>query len=851
MTEQHNLLPVNIEDEMRKSYLDYSMSVIIGRALPDVRDGLKPVHRRALYAMQELGNTHNRAYKKSARIVGDVIGKYHPHGDSAVYDTIVRMAQDFSMRYPLVDGQGNFGSVDGDPPAAMRYTEVRMAKLASELLADIDKETVDFGPNYDDSQEEPTILPARFPNLLVNGASGIAVGMATNIPPHNLTEIINATVHLVEHPSATVADLMQFVTGPDFPTGGYIRGYDGIKKGYETGRGSIKMRAKTHIERWGKHDEREAIIVTELPYQVNKARLLEKIAELVKDKRVEGISDLRDESDRQGMRMVIELKRDAIPDVVRNNLFKFTPLETSFGVNLLAIDRGQPRLLTLRDFLDRFIVHRREVVTRRSIYERRKALERFHVLVGLLVATDHIDRVVEIIRSSADPEEARSRLVVERFEGMQPRFAEFVEATHAQIDAALASGVFQLDERQAQAILEMRLSRLTGLEREKLVSEMRELQATIMYLNAILSSDARLLEVIVEELEQIKSEYGDARRTTIVPDAGDISIEDLIADEDMVVTFSHAGYVKRLPVSEYQAQRRGGRGKQGTRVKDEDFVEHLFVASTHVFLLIFTDKGQCYWLKVHEIPTGSRTARGKPIVNLVALQPGEKVQAILPVREFTDDKYVAMFTKKGIVKKTVLSSFANRRAAGVKAILTDEGDDLVTTRLTDGQSELFLSTANGIAIRFPESDVRNMGRVTRGVKAITLSDGDEIVSAAVLSTGPLLSITENGYGKRTPMDEYRVQSRGGKGIINIKTSARNGQVVAGLQVDEGDEIMLITNTGVLIRMKTEGISLVSRNTQGVRLITLNSKDEKVVGVAKVVDSDDGADGDEDSVDGEA
>jgi DNA gyrase subunit A len=830
-------LPVNIEDEMRRSYLDYSMSVIVGRALPDVRDGLKPVHRRVLFAMQDLGNTYNRAYKKSARIVGDVIGKYHPHGDSAVYDTIVRLAQDFSMRYPLVDGQGNFGSIDGDSAAAMRYTEIRMDRLASELLADIDKETVDFGPNYDDSLEEPLVLPARFPNLLVNGAAGIAVGMATNIPPHNMGEILDATIALIENPELTIPEIMRMVPGPDFPTGGYIHGVEGIRQAFETGRGSLKMRAKTHFEPIKGSADREQIVATELPYQVNKARLLEKIAELVREKKIEGISDLRDESDREGLRVVIELKRDAIPEVVRNNLFKQTLLQSSFGVIMLALDRGQPKVLDLKSCLERFIDHRREVVTRRSRFELRKAEERFHLLTGLLVATDHIDRIVDIIRTSADPEEAKGRLCAEVFKGPFERLTQFVDAKAAQIDRALEQGEFRLDAVQAQAILDMRLARLTGLEREKIENEMRDVRDDIVRLKAILGSDKKLLEVIVEELRQIREQYADDRRTQIVPDEGEISLEDLIADEDMVVTISHTGYIKRNPVSEYRAQKRGGRGRTGAKVKDEDFVEQLFVASTHTQVLCFTSAGKCYWLKVHEIPMASRTARGKPVVNLLNLAKGERLAAVLPVKEFVEDKYIAMVTAQGIIKKTELSAFGNPRAAGIIALNIDEGDRLIAARLTDGTSEILVTSRQGLAIRFKESDVRAMGRTARGVKAITLGKGDEVVGATVLEEGPILTITENGYGKRTPVEEYRIQSRGGKGIITIKTTKRNGEVVGVGQVKDDDQIMLVTNTGMLIRMKASDISVIGRNTQGVRLISLESREEKVSGFAWIAEPD--------------
>ncbi len=837
MPEGMSTRPVNIEDEMKRSYLDYSMSVIIGRALPDVRDGLKPVHRRVLFAMQDLGNTAGRAYKKSARVVGDVIGKYHPHGDSAVYDTLVRLAQDFSLRYPLVDGQGNFGSVDGDRAAAMRYTEVRMERLAGDLLADLDKDTVDFGPNYDETLEEPLVLPARFPNLLVNGSSGIAVGMATNIPPHNMREVVDAAMHLIDHPDASVADLMKFVRAPDFPTGGILLGAAGARQAYETGRGSVKIRAKTEIEMHGPKGDRERIVVTEIPYQVNKSRLIEKIADLVREKRVLGISDLRDESDRDGMRIVIELKRDALADVVRNNLFKHTSLQTSFGITMLAIDRGQPRVLTLKQCLARFIDHRREVVTRRCRFELEKAEARFHVLAGLVVATDHIDRIVAIIRSSKDPDEAKARLVTEKFKGFEARFAALVDAHDAQIDAAIAEGVFQLDAIQAQAILEMRLSRLTGLEREKLEQEMLGLRDVIIHLKEILSKDRLLLDEIVNELKIVRDTFGDERRTTIEVDVGEINIEDLIADEDMVVTVSHAGYIKRIPLDEYRSQKRGGRGKTGTSVKQEDFVEQLIVASAHTQLLLFTSAGRLHWLKVHEIPQASRAARGKPVVNLISMKGSERLRTVLPIENFEDDRYVAMFTHGGYVKKTAISQFANQRQGGIIALSINEGDDLITAQLSDGSNEMLVTTALGLSIRFSEDQVRPMGRTARGVRAIALGKDDVVVSAEVISEGPILSITENGYGKRTGLDEYRRQSRGGKGIITIKTTDRNGPVVGALQVQDDDHIILITNNGILIRMTVADISIIGRNTQGVRLISLGSREEKVSGVARVVESD--------------
>jgi len=839
-----NIKPVNIEDEMRKSYLDYSMSVIIGRALPDVRDGLKPVHRRVLFAMQDLGNTAGRAYKKSARIVGDVIGKYHPHGDSAVYDTIVRLAQDFSMRYPLIDGQGNFGSVDGDPAAAMRYTEIRMQRLTGELLSDIDKETVDFGPNYDDTLVEPKILPARFPNLLVNGSSGIAVGMATNIPPHNMGEVLDATMHLINNPDASIADLMKFVPGPDFPTGGILYGLNAVRQAYETGRGTVKVRALSFVESYGKREERERIVITEIPYYVNKARLIEKIADLVRDKRLDGISDLRDESDRHGMRIVIELKRDAIAEVVRNNLYKQTALQSSFGITLLAIDHGQPKILTLKECLERFIDHRREVVTRRCRFELAKAEERFHILAGLVVATDHIDRIVSIIRSSQDPDEAKARLIAEKFEGIQDRFAKFVNARDRQIDQALASGIFQLDAAQAQAILEMRLSRLTGLERDKLEQEMLGLRDEIVKLKEILANDRLLLDVIIGELKEIRERYADKRRTELRADVGEIALEDLIADEPMVVTVSHAGYVKRIALDEYREQRRGGRGKTGASVKQEDFVEQLFVASTHTQLLCFTSEGRCHWLKVHEIPRAARAARGKPAVNLLQLRANERLCAVLPIEEFDDDHYVAMFSRKGYVKKTALSAYANQRSGGIIALSIDEGDDLITASICDGSNELLVTTAKGLSIRFSEDQIRAMGRTARGVRAIKLSKDDYVVSAEVLhSDAPILSVTEHGYGKRTSLDEYRLQSRGGKGIITIKTTERNGLVVSAVQVLEDESVILITNNGMLIRMAVKDISVIGRNTQGVRLISIGSREEKVAGLARVLETDEN---DEDS-----
>jgi len=851
------LIPVNIEDEMRRSYLDYSMSVIIGRALPDVRDGLKPVHRRILYAMHELGNTHNRAYKKSARVVGDVIGKYHPHGDTAVYDAMVRLAQEWSLRYLLVDGQGNFGSVDGDSPAAMRYTEVRMDRLAEELLADIDKDTVEFGPNYDDSLTEPLVMPNKFPNLLVNGSSGIAVGMTTNIPPHNMGEVIDGTLHLIDHPDATVQELMQFIPGPDFPTAGMITGREGILRAYTTGRGQITLRGKTEIEQ-SKKGDREAIIITEIPYQVNKARLIEKIADLVREKKLEGISDIRDESDRQGMRVVIELKRDAIAGVVLNNLYANTPLETTFGAVMLAIDGGQPRTLTLKELLDRFIAHRRDVITRRSRFELKKALARLHIVEGLLVAQDLIDLVVSLIRASKDPDEARWGLMNilspalyehERFRNL-PRIdyaqakaqmellvsrARAEEPSYAGLEHKYEGSGFSED--QAQNILEMRLQRLTGLQREELFKELLALVRDIARLRDILANERSLLNVIKTELHDIRSRYSDKRRTELTGEADEITSEDLIAEEDMVVTLSHSGYVKRSPLSEYRAQKRGGRGKTGATTKEDDFVTDLFVASTHAYLMPITTKGKLYSLKVHQIPQASRTSRGKAIINLVQFGEGEKLAQVLVTRDFPENRYVFFVTKRGVVKRTDLSAFANVRTSGIIALGIDDGDELVAVKITDGSKDILLSTAQGMSIRFPEEEVRSMGRQAYGVKGITLEDGDEVVGADVVEKGTtILTVTENGYGKRTEETEYRSQGRGGKGIIDIKTTERNGKVVGLVQVKDGDEVMLVTNGGMLIRMRAKEISVIGRNTQGVRLIALENGTEKVTGISKLPES---------------
>jgi len=829
-------LQVAIEDEMRRSYLDYSMSVIIGRALPDVRDGLKPVHRRVLYAMHSEGLHHNKRYSKCAGVVGEVLKKYHPHGDASVYDALVRLAQDWNLRYPLIDGQGNFGSVDGDPAAAYRYTESRLEKLADYLLADIDKETVEWAPNFDDSTVEPTVLPSRFPNLLVNGSAGIAVGMATNIPPHNMGEVISAAVHLVRNPRATVAELMHFIPGPDFPTSGMILGRDGIRQAYETGRGSITVRARASVEVHPK-TERESIVVTEIPYQVNKARLVESIAYLVREKRIEGISDLRDESSREGMRVVVELKRDAVAQVVLNNLYLHTTLQSSFGVMLLAIDGGQPRILTLKQMLERFVAHRRDVVTRRTRFELKQARAREHILLGLQIALDHIDEIIELIKKAPDRETAR--------EGLVSRFG--------------------LSEVQVKAILEMQLQRLTGLERQKILDELAEVQKLITRLREILSSEKVLLDVIVAELEEVKELFTDERRTEILGAAADLDVEDLIKDEEMVVTVSHAGYVKRNPISLYRAQRRGGKGKTGTATRDEDFVESLFVASTHSYILIFSDKGKVYWLKVHEVPQAGRAARGKPIVNLVQLTQGEKVAAILPVRELpapggasgpdeaegegegalpaAAGTFVFAATRRGLVKKTPLAAYSRPRPSGIIALSIEEGDSLISARITDGQGHILLSTAQGMAIRFEESEVRPMGRSAYGVKGIALDEGDEVVSAESLPptqegavAATILSVTANGYGKRTDLSEYRIQMRGGRGIITIKATERNGPVVAALPVIEADEVMLITNRGMLIRMPAGQISLIGRNTQGVRLISLESREEQVAGVARVAEN---------------
>ncbi len=804
-------LGINIEDEMQKSYLDYSMSVIVGRALPDVRDGLKPVHRRVLFAMNELGNDYNKPYKKSARVVGDVIGKYHPHGDSAVYDTIVRLAQPFSMRYPLVDGQGNFGSVDGDAPAAMRYTEVRMARLAHEVLADLDKETVDFGPNYDDSLQEPLVLPCRFPNLLVNGSEGIAVGMMTKIPPHNLGEVIDALTAMIDDPELADERLLQLVPGPDFPTGGIILGHEGIRQAYQTGRGVICIRARAVVER-EKKGNRDRIVVTEIPYQVNKAKLIERIAELVKDKKIDGISDLRDESDRDGMRIAIDLKKDAYADVVLNQLYKMTSMQASYGIIMLALVNGEPKILPLRTVLYHFLEHRKEVVVRRCIFELRKAEARAHILEGFKIALDHLDEVIRIIRESSDPGEAKVTLM--------DRFA--------------------LSDIQAQEILNMRLQRLTGLEREKILTELREVTALIARLKEILSSEAEIFKIVKTELLEIRSRYADPRRTEIVDAQAEFSLEDLIVEEDMAVTVTHSGYIKRSPVSLYRAQRRGGKGKTGMRPREEDFVEQLFIASTHSYILVFTDKGRLYWLKVHEVPEGGSASRGKAIVNLIQVEAGEKVNSILPVKEFREGQYIVTVTANGVIKKTDLMAYSNPRSSGIIALEVEEGDRLVSSRLTDGSYDIILASENGMSIRFSEKDVRPTGRATRGVRGMTLVEGDRVIGMEVVSentVGYLVSVTCNGYGKRTRIGEYRLQSRGGKGLITIKTSERNGPVVDIKMTGEDEDLMLVTSQGKILRTRVGDLSVIGRNTQGVRLMNMDAG-EVVVAVAKLAEKDD-------------
>ncbi|MGO4503516.1 MULTISPECIES: DNA gyrase subunit A [unclassified Dyella] len=830
------VIRVNIEDEMRQSYLDYAMSVIVGRALPDVRDGLKPVHRRVLFAMNELGNAWNKPYKKSARVVGDVIGKYHPHGDSSVYDAIVRMAQPFSLRYMLVDGQGNFGSVDGDNAAAMRYTEVRMSRLTQELLADIDKDTVDFGPNYDESEHEPLVLPTRVPNLLINGSAGIAVGMATNVPPHNLTEVVSATIALIDEPTLSIDDLMHYIPGPDFPTAGIINGSSGIVEAYRTGRGRILVRARAEIET--ESNGRETIIIHELPYQVNKARLIEKIAELVKEKKLEGISELRDESDKDGMRVVIEIRRDSMGDVVLNNLFQQTQLQVTFGINMVALLDGQPRLLNLKDILEAFIRHRREVVTRRTIFDLRKARARAHILEGLTVALANIDEMIELIRTSASPAEARERMLARKWQpGM---VATLLEAAGAEASRpedmdpreGLKAEGYQLSEVQAQEILAMRLHRLTGLEQEKLSDEYRQVLETIRGLIEILEDPARLLTVIRDELEAVKEEFGDKRRTEIQHSQEDLNVLDLIAPEDVVVTLSHTGYVKRQPASTYRAQRRGGKGRSASALKDEDFVEQLWVVNTHDTLLTFTSSGRVYWLNVYQLPESGPNARGKPMVNLLPLGPGEKVQAVLPVREYTEDQFVFFATKQGTVKKTPLTEFAFQLQKGKIAINLDESDALVNVALTGGNSDVLLFASNGKTVRFDESEVRSMGRTATGVRGIKLGEGAEVVSLIVAAEGDILTATERGYGKRTTLDEFPKKGRGTQGVIGIQCSERNGNLVAAIQASEAHELMLISDQGTLVRTRVAEVSQLGRNTQGVTLIRLPS-DEKLVSVVRL------------------
>jgi DNA gyrase subunit A len=853
--------PVNIEDEMKRSYMDYAMSVIIGRALPDARDGLKPAHRRVLYGMKTMGLSATRGYRKCAKIVGEVMGNFHPHGDQSIYDTLVRLAQDFNMRYPIVNGQGNFGSVDGDPPAAMRYTEARLQALADDMMTDLDKETVDFTPNYDETTEEPTVLPAPFPNLLVNGSSGIAVGMATNVPPHNLREVIDGCIWLIDNthlraggpasapealrrgraearskdgaseggageagtadeeevfddqPAPTrsekIRQLIRMIPGPDFPTGGYLVGRGGAVQAYTTGRGSIMMRARSMIET-NKKGDRTSIVFTEIPYQVNKARLIERIADLVKEKTIEGISDLRDESDRDGMRIVIELKRGEVPEVILNNLYKHTPLQSSFGIIMLAIVGGRPKVLNLLELVETFVEFRREIVRRRTEFELRKAEARYHILEGLKIALDHLDAVITLIRASKTPPEAREGLIAN----------------------------FGLSQLQAQAILDMQLQRLTGLERQKILDELAELLKTIERLRAILASERLLMQIIVDELREVKEKYGDDRRTEIIEaESGELSIEDLITEEDMAITVSNTGYIKRTAISTYRNQRRGGKGRIGMRTKDEDFVSHLFVASTHAYIMIFSDRGRAYWLKVHEIPDVGPGGKGKSIANLVSMEEGERIAAMLAVKEFEDDKFVVMGSRKGAVKKTALSAFSNPRAGGIIAMGVEEGDAVIAVQVSDGSGEIFIATRNGMAIRFEEGDVRPMGRVAYGVRGITLRDDDYVVVMEVVKPGgTMLTVTEQGFGKRTEIQEYRVQARGGVGIINIYTTDRNGLVVGVAYVQEGDELLLITQQGMILRMQTNDVRAIGRATQGVKLIDIEG-DDKVVSIAKLVEKE--------------
>ncbi len=816
-TQAPNRIPVNIEDEMKRSYMDYAMSVIIGRALPDIRDGLKPAHRRVLYGMKNMGLSSTRGYRKCAKIVGEVMGNFHPHGDASIYDTLVRMAQDFNMRYLLTDGQGNFGSIDGDPPAAMRYTEARLTRLSDEMMADLEKDTVDYVANYDETTEEPTVLPAPFPNLLVNGSSGIAVGMATNVPPHNMREVIDAVVWTIESnqgevpptPAERQRKLLELIPGPDFPTGAYIVGRQGIRQAYLTGRGAVVMRAKAEIET-SKKGDRSSIVVSAIPYQVNKARLIERIADLVREKTIEGISDIRDESDREGLRIVIDLKRGEVGEVVLNNLYKHTQLQGSFGVILLAIVSGRPRVLSLLELIENFIEFRREVVRRRTEFELRKAEARRHILEGLKIALDHLDQVIALIRSSKNPTEAR--------DGLMTRFG--------------------LSLLQSQAILDMQLQRLTGLERQKILDELAELLALIERLMAILSNDKLLMQIVVDELRQLRERHGDERRTHILPDEGEFRIEDLIAEEDMAITVSNTGYIKRTAIASYRSQRRGGKGRIGMRTREEDFVSHLFVASTHAYIMIFSDRGRAYWLKVHEIPDVGPDGRGKAIANLVAMEDGERIASMIAVKDFEDDKFVVMGSRLGIVKKTDLSAFSNPRAGGIIAMGIDDGDAVVAVRVSDGSAEIFIGTGAGMSIRFPESDVRAMGRTAYGVRGISLREGDTVVAMEVLKPGgTILSVTEQGYGKRTELEEYRVQSRGGIGIINIQTSDRNGRVVGLTQVTDTDELMVITQQGKTLRMAASGIRTIGRATQGVTLIDTEGTD-RVVSIARLPEQDD-------------
>ncbi|MCA3920248.1 DNA gyrase subunit A [Burkholderia sp.] len=859
-------LPTSLEEEMRRSYLDYAMSVIVGRALPDVRDGLKPVHRRVLFAMHELNNDWNRAYKKSARIVGDVIGKYHPHGDTAVYDTIVRMAQDFSLRYMLIDGQGNFGSIDGDNAAAMRYTEIRMAKIGHELLADIDKETVDFEPNYDGNETQPSVLPSRIPNLLINGSSGIAVGMATNIPPHNLNEVVDACQHLLGNPEATIDELIEIIPAPDFPTAGIIYGVAGVRDGYRTGRGRVVMRAATHFEEIDR-GQRMAIIVDELPYQVNKRSLLERIAELVNEKKLEGISDIRDESDKSGMRVVIELKRGEVPEVVLNNLYKATQLQDTFGMNMVALVDGQPKLLNLKEILQFFLSHRREVLTRRTIYELRKARERGHVLEGLAVALANIDEFIAIIKAAPTPPIAKQELMAKPWDSSLVReMLTRAEAENASaggrsayrpegLNAAFGmqnDGLYRLSDTQAQEILQMRLQRLTGLEQDKIIGEYREVMAQIADLLDILARPERITTMIGEELTSVKAEFGDARRSKIELNATELNTEDLITPQDMVVTMSHAGYVKSQPLSEYRAQKRGGRGKQATQMKEDDWIETLFIANTHDYILCFSNRGRVYWVKVYEVPQGSRNSRGRPIVNMFPLQEGEKINVVLPVKEFSADKFIFMATSLGTVKKTPLEAFSRPMKKGIIAVGLDDGDYLIGASITDGAHDVMLFSDSGKAVRFDENDVRPMGREARGVRGMQLEDGQQVIALLVAGSEEqtVLTATENGYGKRTPITEYTRHGRGTKGMIAIQTSERNGKVVAATLVDAEDQIMLITTAGVLIRTRVSEIREMGRATQGVTLISLD-EGTKLSGLQQIAEAEEGDGEADEASDGEA